>query len=161
MSKKLNNHNASRIKLSKGKIVSTLNISTRKQQAKANNCQHQTRHCNNSQLFLQLCAKGLSIPSTHLQATGQFELKLIHQSVAISMSLSVDKFTTTRKASLLEQAKDAISAIKKKQTSISPQESKATKQLPQNQQIRQKENLSIQENKITQDFEGGENRILH
>lgn len=52
------------------------------------------------------------------------------------MSLSVDKFTTTRKASLLEQAKDAISAIKKKQTSIYPQESKATKQLPQNQQIR-------------------------
>ena len=43
------------------------------------------------------------------------------------MSLSVDKFTTTRKASLLEQAKDAISAIKKKQISISPQESKATK----------------------------------
>ena len=68
--------------------------------------------------------------------TDQFELKLIDQSVVISMSLSVDKFTTTRKASLLEQAKDAISAIKKKQTSISPQESKATKQLPQNQQIR-------------------------
>ena len=68
------------------------------------------------------------------------------------MSLSVDKFTTTRKASLLEQAKDAMSAIKKKQTSISPQEGKATKQLPQNQQIRYKENLSVQENKITQDF---------
>ena len=44
------------------------------------------------------------------------------------MSLSVDKFITTRKASLLEQAKDAISAMKKKQASISPQESKATKQ---------------------------------
>ena len=42
------------------------------------------------------------------------------------MSLSVDKFTTTRKASLLEQAKDAISATKKKQTSISAQKSKAT-----------------------------------
>ena len=52
------------------------------------------------------------------------------------MYLSADKFTTARKASLLEQAKDAISAIKKEQTSISPQESKATKQLPQNQQIR-------------------------
>ena len=51
------------------------------------------------------------------------------------MSLSVAKFTTTRKASLLEQAKDAISAIKKKQTSIYPQESKATKQLPENQKI--------------------------
>ena len=52
------------------------------------------------------------------------------------MSLSVDKFTTTRKASLLEQAKDAISAIKKKQASISSQESEAKKQLPQNQQVR-------------------------
>ena len=69
------------------------------------------------------------------------------------MSLSVDKFTTTRKASLLEQAKDAISAIKKKQTAISLQESKATKQLPHNQPIRSKEYLSIQEDKITQDFE--------
>ena len=69
------------------------------------------------------------------------------------MSLSVDKFTTTRKASLLEQAKDAISAIKKKQTSISPQQSKVPKQLPYNQPIRQKEYLGIQENKITQDFE--------
>ena len=65
------------------------------------------------------------------------------------MSLSVDKFTTTRKASLLEQAKDAISAIKKKQASISSQESEAKKQLPQNQQVRWKEDLSIQENKIT------------
>ena len=48
------------------------------------------------------------------------------------MSLSVDKFTSLRKASLLEQAKDAISAIKEKQSSISPQKGKATKQLPHN-----------------------------
>ena len=45
------------------------------------------------------------------------------------MSLSVDKFTPSRKASLLEQAKDAISAIKEKQPSISPQKGKAKKQL--------------------------------
>ena len=49
------------------------------------------------------------------------------------MSLSVDKFTSLRKASLLEQAKDAISAIKDKQSSISPQKGRATKQLPYNQ----------------------------
>lgn len=49
------------------------------------------------------------------------------------MSLSVDKFTSSRKASLLEQAKDAISAIKEKQSSISPQKGKATKQFPYDQ----------------------------
>ena len=52
------------------------------------------------------------------------------------MSLSVDKFTALRKASLLEQAKDAISAIKKKQTSISQQKGKATKQLSHDHPIR-------------------------
>ena len=45
------------------------------------------------------------------------------------MSLSVDKFTSLRKASLLEQAKDAISAIEERQSSISPQKGKAKKQL--------------------------------
>ena len=49
------------------------------------------------------------------------------------MSLSVDKYTPLRKASLLEQAKDAISAIKEKQSSISAQKGKATKQLPHDQ----------------------------
>ena len=60
----------------------------------------------------------------------------INQSIAISMSLSVDKFTALRKASLLEQDKDAISAIKKKQASIPQQKSKATKQLSHDQPIR-------------------------
>jgi hypothetical protein len=46
------------------------------------------------------------------------------------MSLSVSKFTSLRQASLLEQAKDAISAMKEKQSSICPQKGKATKQLP-------------------------------
>ena len=45
------------------------------------------------------------------------------------MSLSVDKFTSLRKASLLQQAKDAISAIKEKQSSISLQKGKAVNQL--------------------------------
>ena len=77
------------------------------------------------------------VNSTDIQlCQGPIRIKINQSINAISMSLSADKFTTTRKASLLEQAKDAISAIKKKQTSISPQESKATKQLPQNQQIR-------------------------
>jgi hypothetical protein len=49
------------------------------------------------------------------------------------MSLSVSKFTSLRQASLLEQAKDAISAMKEKQSSICPQKGKATKQLPHNQ----------------------------
>ena len=49
------------------------------------------------------------------------------------MSLSVDKFTSSRKASLLGQAKDAISAIKEKKPSISPQKGIATKQLPPDQ----------------------------
>ena len=44
------------------------------------------------------------------------------------MSLSVDKFTSLRKASLLGQAKDAIAAIKKKQTSIFQQEGEINKQ---------------------------------
>lgn len=48
------------------------------------------------------------------------------------MSLSVSKFTSLRQASLLEQAKDAISAMKEKQSSICPQKGKATKQLPHN-----------------------------
>ena len=52
----------------------------------------------------------------------------INQLIAISMSLSVDKFTSLRKASLLEQAKDAIAAVKKKQTSISQQECEIKKQ---------------------------------
>ena len=52
------------------------------------------------------------------------------------MSLSVDKFTAVRKAGLLEQDKDAISAIKKKQASIPQQKSKATKQLSHDQPIR-------------------------
>ena len=52
------------------------------------------------------------------------------------MALSVGKFTSLRKASLLEQAKDAIAAIKKKQTSISQQKGKATKQLSHEQPIR-------------------------
>ena len=49
------------------------------------------------------------------------------------MSLSVDKFTSLRKASLLGQAKDAISAIKEKKPPISPQKGIATKQLPPDQ----------------------------
>ena len=44
------------------------------------------------------------------------------------MALSVDKFTSLRKAGLLEQAKDAIAAIKRKQTSISQQEGEIKKQ---------------------------------
>jgi hypothetical protein len=49
------------------------------------------------------------------------------------MSLSVDKFTSLRRASLLGQAKDAISAIKEKKPPISPQKGIATKQLPPDQ----------------------------
>ena len=49
------------------------------------------------------------------------------------MSLSVDKFTSLRKASLLEQAKDAISAVKEKQSSVYPQKGKVMKQLPHDQ----------------------------
>ena len=52
----------------------------------------------------------------------------INQLIAISMALSVDKFTSLRKAGLLEQAKDAIAAIKRKQTSISQQEGEIKKQ---------------------------------
>ena len=54
------------------------------------------------------------------------------------MSLSVSKFTSLRQASLLEQAKDAISAMKEKQSSICPQKGKATKQLPHNQYYKKK-----------------------
>ena len=49
------------------------------------------------------------------------------------MSLSVDKFTSLRKASLLGQAKDAISSIKAKRSPISPQKGKATRQLSPDQ----------------------------
>ena len=49
------------------------------------------------------------------------------------MSLSVDKFISLRKASLLEQAKDAISAVKEKQSSVYPQKGKVMKQLPHDQ----------------------------
>ena len=55
------------------------------------------------------------------------------------MSLSVDKFTSLRKASLLEQAKDAIAAIKKKQASISQQEGKIKKQYHTNNQYDKKD----------------------
>ena len=55
------------------------------------------------------------------------------------MSLSVDKFTSLRKASLLDQAKDAIAAIKKKQTSISQQEGEIMKQYPTTNQYDKKD----------------------
>ena len=64
------------------------------------------------------------------------------------MSLSVDKFTTTRKASLLEQAKDAISAIKKKQTLISPQESKATNNYYRTNKYDKKRTLAFKKIKL-------------
>ena len=65
----------------------------------------------------------------------------MNQSIAISMSLSVDKFTSLRKASLLEQAKDAISAIEEKQSSISLQKGKAANQLLHDQDQCYKKNI--------------------
>ena len=74
------------------------------------------------------------VNSTDIQlCQGPIRIKINQSINAISMSLSVDKFTSLRKASLLGQAKDAISATKEKQPPISPQKGIATKQLPHDQ----------------------------
>ena len=61
------------------------------------------------------------------------------------MSLSVSKFTSLRQASLLEQAKDAISATNERQKSMPPKELKVTKQSPHNQPKQKKEHVAAQE----------------